>query len=74
MTLHEFGTENGQTVVLIHPAVVMWDYFEYVIPLLQDRVHLIVPALPGYDEVGAGDFTSVEQMCFTRSVTAALRL
>lgn len=62
MTLHEFGTKNEKTVVLIHPALVMWDYFEYVVPLLQDRYHLIVPALPGYDEDEAGDFTSVEQI------------
>ena len=62
MTLHEFGTENEKTVVLIHPALVMWDYFEYVIPLLQDRYHLIIPALPGYDEDAPGDFTSVEQI------------
>ena len=62
MTIHEYGQANGEVVVLIHPSLVMWDYFEYVIPLLQDRVHLIVPALPGYDEVGIGDFTSVEQI------------
>lgn len=47
MTVHEFGKENGRIIVLIHPSLVMWDYFEYVIPLLQDRYHLIVPALPG---------------------------
>ena len=62
MILHEFGTENEKTVVLIHPALVMWDYFEYVVPLLLDRYHLIVPALPGYDKDTIGDFTSVEQI------------
>ncbi len=62
MTIHEFGKENRSVVVLIHPSLVMWDYFEYVIPLMQDRYHLIVPALPGYDEDSAGDFTSVEEI------------
>lgn len=62
MTIHEFGKENNKAVMLIHPSLVMWDYFEYVIPLLQGRYHLIVPALPGYDEDAAGDFTSVEQI------------
>ena len=38
MTIHEFGTENKNVIVLIHPSLVMWDYFEYVIPLMQDRV------------------------------------
>ncbi|MBQ8974110.1 MAG: alpha/beta hydrolase [Oscillospiraceae bacterium] len=62
MTIHEFGRENEKTVVLIHPSVVMWDYFEYVIALLQECYHLIVPALPGYDTDMAGDFTSVEEI------------
>ena len=37
MTLHEFGKENRRVVVLIHPSVVMWDYFEYVIPLMEEK-------------------------------------
>jgi len=49
MTIHEFGKENEQVIVLVHPSVVMWDYFEYVIPLLEKKYHLIIPALPGYD-------------------------
>lgn len=35
MTIHEFGKENEQVVVLIHPSIVMWDYFEYVYPLME---------------------------------------
>ena len=62
MTFHEFGTENEKTVVLIHPSLVMWDYFEYVIPLMKDRFHLIIPALPGYDKEQNSDFTSVERV------------
>lgn len=62
MTVHEFGEKNGRVVVLVHPSLVMWDYFDYVIPLMQDRCHLVVPALPGYDEDSLGDFTSVEQI------------
>ena len=60
MTLHEFGKENIQTAVLIHPSLVMWDYFEYIIPLMQEHYWLIVPALPGYDRESPGDFSSVE--------------
>ena len=62
MTIHEFGTDNDKVIVLIHPAVVMWDYFEYAIPLLEDRYHVIVPALPGYDPETEGDFTGVEEI------------
>lgn len=62
MTIHEFGKENKDTVILLHPSAVMWDYFEYMIPLLENKYHLIVPALPGYDEERPGDFTSVEEI------------
>ncbi len=62
MTYHEFGTENKRVVLLIHPAVVMWDYFEYVIPLLEKDFHLIIPALPGYDPDQKEDFTGIEEI------------
>ncbi len=62
MTIHEFGKENDKVIVLLHASVVMWDYFEYVIPLLEKKYHLIVPALPGYDPDEKSDFTSVEEI------------
>ncbi|MCM1145284.1 MAG: alpha/beta hydrolase [Lachnoclostridium sp.] len=62
MTIHEFGKENTEIILLIHPSVVRWDYFENVIPLLEKKYHLIIPALPGYDLENESDFTSVEQI------------
>ena len=62
MTVHTFGTPGSPAVVLIHPSLVRWDYFQDVIPLMQDRYRLLVPALPGYDQDAPGDFTSVEQI------------
>ncbi len=59
MNIHEFGKDNTKTILLIHPSVVKWDYFEKVIPLLERKYHLIVPALPGYDFEDNSDFTSV---------------
>ena len=56
MRIHEFGQKNEKVIVLIHPSVVMWDYFEYVIPLLEKKYHLIIPALPGYDPDMKSDF------------------
>ena len=68
MTIHEFGT-GEKAIVLIHPSVVMWDYFEYVIPLLQEHYRLIIPALPGYDENHPEkDFTSVEDIAESLSM------
>lgn len=62
MNIHEFGKENNEIILLIHPSVVKWDYFENVIPLLQEKYHLLIPALPGYDFENESDFTSVEQI------------
>lgn len=62
VNIHEFGKENQETILLIHPSVVKWDYFENVIPLLQENYHLLVPALPGYDFENDSDFTGVEQI------------
>ena len=62
MTIHEFGQENKQIIVFIHPSAVMWDYFNYIVPIMQTEFHLIIPALPGYDLEQPGDFTSVEEI------------
>lgn len=39
MNIHEFGKENNEIILLIHPSVVKWDYFENVISLLQEKYH-----------------------------------
>ena len=62
MNIHEFGKENKETILMIHPSVVKWDYFENIIPLLQKKYHLLVPALPGYDFENDSDYTSVERI------------
>ena len=62
MNIHEFGKENNEIILLIHLLVVKWDYFENVIPLLQEKYHLLIPALPEYDFENDSDFTSVEQI------------
>ena len=46
MTIHEFGKEHNKTVILIHPACVMWDYFEYVITYLPETQFKV------FDEIG----------------------
>ncbi len=63
MTVHEFGDSRNKSIILIHPAAVMWDYFNFAIARLQDKFHLIVPALPGYDKAHPQqDYTSVEEI------------
>ena len=62
MRIYEFGLENPEHILLIHPSLVTWDYFENVIPLLEKHVHLLIPALPGYDLKDDSEFSSVEQV------------
>ena len=62
MRIYEYGKENPECILLIHPSLVTWDYFEYVIPLLEKRYHMLIPALPGYDLNDDSEFSSVEQI------------
>lgn len=63
MTFYEYGKENEKTLLLVHASAVMWDSFSEVIPLLEKEFHLVIPALPGYDENNPEeDFTSVEDI------------
>ncbi|MCR5230811.1 MAG: alpha/beta hydrolase [Solobacterium sp.] len=61
MRIIEFGREKPECILLIHPSMVTWDYFENVIPLLKEHYHLLIPALPGYDLKDDSHFCSVEQ-------------
>lgn len=61
MNVYEYGKDHTECILLIHPSLVKWDYFEYVIPMLKDHYHLIIPALPGYDFEQESDFAGVEQ-------------
>ena len=62
MRICEYGQENPESIVLIHPSLVTWDYFELVVPLLEKQYHLLIPALPGYDLEDDSTFTSVEEI------------
>ncbi|MCR5004636.1 MAG: alpha/beta hydrolase [Clostridiales bacterium] len=60
MRIYEYGKENPECILLIHPSLVTWDYFEKVVPLLEKQYHLLIPAIPGYDLKDDSQFFSVE--------------
>uniref|UniRef100_UPI000494074B alpha/beta fold hydrolase n=1 Tax=Treponema pedis TaxID=409322 RepID=UPI000494074B len=63
MTIHEFGTEHTDTILMFHPLSVWWDVFEYVIPILEKEYHLVIPAMPGLDpDRPESTYTSVEDI------------
>ena len=45
MRIYEYGRADQEGIVLVHPSLVTWDYFEYLIPLLEKQYHLLIPAL-----------------------------
>ena len=61
MEVKEFGTQNERVVVLVHPSLVTWDYFEHVVPLLENDFHLVIPVVPGYNLEDTSDFDTVER-------------
>ena len=61
MRIYEYGGEDRECILLIHPALVTWDYFENVVPLLEERRRLLIPAIPGYNLKDDSQFCSVEQ-------------
>ena len=62
MKIYEYGVENPECILLIHPSLVTWDYFENVIPLLKGHYHLLIPAIPGYDLKDDSQFSTVEKV------------
>ena len=44
MNIHEFGKNNADVIVLLHPLGARWDVFNYVIPTLEKQYHLVIPA------------------------------
>ena len=62
MRIYEYGKQNPECILLIHPSLVTWDYFENVVPLLENDYHLLIPAVPGYDLEDRSQFSSVEEI------------
>lgn len=63
MQIKEFGKENSEIILMFHPNCVWWEVFNFVIPVLSEQYHLVIPAMPGHDpEIPQSDYTSVEQI------------
>lgn len=62
MTIHEYGPEAADAIVLIHPMGERWDIFLAAAGILESSYRVILPALPGYDpEDPDSEFDSVER-------------
>ena len=47
ITLHEFGKQNSDVIVMFHPLSVWWDVFDRVIPILKTLSTLCGKRAPG---------------------------
>lgn len=60
MKIKEFGTQNKDTIMMLHGGGLSWWNYKDEIPLLQDKFHVIIPILDGH--AGSdNDFTSIEE-------------
>ena len=59
MNCHEFGKENGETVVLLHGGGLSWWNYRKEAQMLQSGYHVILPVLDGHAESDR-PFTSIE--------------
>lgn len=63
ITIHEYGKENSEIIVMFHPLGVWYDVYSYVTPILEKDYHLILPAIPGLDpDNPKSEFTSIEDI------------
>lgn len=59
MTIKKFGTENKETVILLHGGGLSWWNYLDEIELLKNQFQVIVPILDGHSK-SDHDFTSIE--------------
>ena len=59
MVVKEFGINNKEIIVLLHGGGLSWWNYTDEIKLLQDKFHIIIPALDGHSDSDL-DFTSIE--------------
>ena len=63
ITIHEFGKENADIMLMFPPLGCRWDIYDYVRPALEEYFHLMIVSYPGLDERHPEtEFTSVEQV------------
>ena len=59
MTVVEFGTQNKDTVILLHGGGLSWWNYREVAKLLETDYHVILPVLDGHAGSGVS-FTTIE--------------
>jgi len=67
-TIRYLDIGSGDPLVLMHTLRTQLDYFELLIPLLQERYRIIAPDLPGYGYSPAADGARIDEPFFRGAV------
>jgi pimeloyl-ACP methyl ester carboxylesterase len=67
-TVRYLDIGSGEPLVLMHTLRTQLDYFELLIPLLQDRYRITAPDLPGYGYSPAADGARIDEPFFRGAV------
>lgn len=61
MKFYEYGKENKVTIMLLPGNMMTHRQFEHIVPLLEDKYHVITVSFDGFDETGATTYTTAKK-------------
>lgn len=61
MKIHEYGSRENPTILLIHGFQCPWQIWEPYAEYFRDRYHVLVPILPGHDPREPEEFISFDK-------------
>lgn len=61
MKFYEYGKENTKTILLLPGNMMTHRQFENIVPLLENKYHVITVSFDGFDETGETTYTTAKQ-------------
>lgn len=61
MKFYEFGKENSKTIMLLPGNMMTHRQFEKLVPMLEDKYHVITVSFDGFDETGKTTYTTAKK-------------
>lgn len=60
MKFYEFGKENSKTIMLLPGNMMTHRQYELLVPMLEDKYHVITVSFDGFDETGETTYTTAK--------------
>ena len=61
MKFYEFGKENEKTIMLLPGNMMTHRQYEKLVPMLENKYHIITVSFDGFDETGETTYTTAEK-------------